>query len=188
MDTQKIVRKYLWYDLIANLCFGLVAMINNLDNFIKADTLKTVVSTVGLINIIIFVVFTVKSRRLMNKYYDSELNKMGISLPSVGDKNFQELLDKAQEKLKSCSVDGLADKMSNDYMKYNMIFTAMTMFFMLFQISQMMMQSIRFELLLVFTIVIEFGFIFNMALEYKFSQNIKEDNNDKEQKSSQTDK
>ena len=26
MDTQKTVRKYLWYDLIANLSFGLVAM------------------------------------------------------------------------------------------------------------------------------------------------------------------
>jgi hypothetical protein len=185
MDTQKIVRKYLWYDLIANLCFGLVAMINNLDNFIKADTLKTVVSTVGLINIIIFVVFTVKSRRLMNKYYDSELNKMGISLPSVGDKNFQELLDKAQEKLKSCSVDGLADKLSEDYMRYNLIFTTITMLFVFFQ---MVISNMRFELLLAFTIVLECGFIFNMTLEYKFSQNIKEDNNDKEQKSPQTDK
>lgn len=185
MDTQKIVRKYLWYDLIANLCFGLVAMINNLDNFIKADTLKTVVSTVGPINIIIFVVFTVKSRRLMNKYYDSELNKMGISLPSVGDKNFQELLDKAQEKLKSCSVDGLADKLSEDYMRYNLIFTTITMLFVFFQ---MVISNMRFELLLAFTIVLECGFIFNMTLEYKFSQNIKEDNNDKEQKSPQTDK
>lgn len=185
MDTQKIVRKYLWYDLIANLCFGLVAMINNLDNFIKADTLKTVVSTVGLINIIIFVVFTVKSRRLMNKYYDSELNKMGISLPSVGDKNFQELLDKAQEKLKSCSVDGLADKLSEDYMRYNLIFTTITMLFVFFQ---MVISNMRFELLLAFTIVLECGFIFNMTLEYKFSQNIKEDNNDKEQKNPQMDK
>jgi len=185
MDTQKIVRKYLWYDLIANLCFGLVAMINNLDNFIKADTLKTVVSTVGLINIIIFVVFTVKSRRLMNKYYDSELNKMGISLPSVGDKNFQELLDKAQEKLKSCSVDGLADKLSEDYMRYNLIFTTITMLFVFFQ---MIMQNMRFELLLAFTIVLECGFIFNMTLEYKFSQNTKGDDNNEEQKSSQVDK
>lgn len=172
MDTQKTVRKYLWYDLIANLCFGLVAMINNLSNFIKTDALKTVVSTVGLINIIIFVVFTVKSRRLINKYYDSELNKMGISLPSVGDKNFQELLDKAQEKLKSCSVDGLADKLSNDYMKYNLIFTTMTMLFVFFQ---MIIQNIRFELLFAFTMVLEFGFIFNMTLEYKFSQNTKGD-------------
>lgn len=185
MDTQKIVRKYLWYDLIANLCFGLVAMINNLDNFIKADTLKTVVSTVGLINIIIFVVFTVKSRRLMNKYYDSELNKMGISLPSVGDKNFQELLDKAQEKLKSCSVDGLADKLSEDYMRYNLIFTTITMLFVFFQ---MVISNMRFELLLAFTIVLECGFIFNMTLEYKFSQNTKGDDNNEEQKSSQVDK
>lgn len=74
MDTQKTVRKYLWYDLIANLCFGLVAMINNLSNFIKTDELKTIVSTAGLINVIIFVTFTVKGRRLMNKYYNSELN------------------------------------------------------------------------------------------------------------------
>lgn len=185
MDTQKIVRKYLWYDLIANLCFGLVAMINNLDNFIKADTLKTVVSTVGLINIIIFIVFTVKSRKLINKYYDSELNKMNISMPKVGDKNFQELLDKAQEKLKTCSVDGLADKMSNDYMRYDLIFTTMTMLFVFFQ---MIMQNIRFELLLAFTIVLEFGFIFNMILEYKFSQNTKGDDNNEEQKSSQVDK
>lgn len=188
MDTQKTVRKYLWYDLIANLCFGLVTMINSLSSIIKTDALKTVVSTAGLINVIIFVVFTIKGRRLVSKYYDSELNKMGISMPKVGDKNFQELLNKTQEKLKNCSVDGLADKMSNDYMKCNMIFTAMTMFFMLFQISQMMMQNIRFELLLAFTIVLECGFIFNMTLEYKFSQNIKEDNNDKEQKSPQTDK
>lgn len=66
MDTQKTVRKYLWYDLIANLCFGLVAMINNLSNFINTDELKTIVSTAGLINVIIFVTFTVKGRRLMN--------------------------------------------------------------------------------------------------------------------------
>ena len=185
MDTQKTVRKYLWYDLIANLCFGLVAMINNLSNFIKTDELKTIVSTAGLINVIVFVTFTVKGRRLMNKYYNSELNRIGISMPSVGDKNFQELLDKAQEKLKSYSVDGLADKLSNDYTKYNLIFTTMTMLFVFFQ---MIIQNIRFEFLLAFTIVLECGFIFNMTLEYKFSQNIKEDNNDKEQKSPQTDK
>lgn len=76
MDTQKTVRKYLWYDLIANLCFGLVAMINNLSNFIKTDELKTIVSTAGLINVIIFVTFTVKGRRLMNKYYNSELTSI----------------------------------------------------------------------------------------------------------------
>ena len=185
MNTQKTVRKYLWYDLIANLCFGLVAMINNLSNFTKADVLKTVVSTVGLINVIIFVVFTIKGYRLINKYYNSELNRMGISLPSIGDENFQELLGKAQEKLKTCSVDGLADKLSNDYAKYNLIFTTMTMLFVFFQ---MIIQNIRFEFLLAFTIVLEFGFIFNMALEYKFSQNIKEGNNNKEQKSSQVDK
>ena len=60
MDTQKTVRKYLWYDLIANLCFGLVGMINNLNNSIKTDALTTVISTAGLINVIIFVIFTVK--------------------------------------------------------------------------------------------------------------------------------
>lgn len=169
MDTQKTVRKYLWYDLIANLCFGLVAMINNLSNFIKTDELKTIVSTAGLVNVIVFVTFTVKGRRLMNKYYNSELNRIGISMPSVGDKDFQELLDKTQEKLKSCSVDGLADKLSNDYMKYNLIFTTITMLFVFFQ----MVMSMRFELLLVFTIVLECGFIFNMTLEYKFSQNMK---------------
>ena len=185
MDTQKTVRKYLWYDLIANLCFGLVAMINNLDNAMKAGALKTITSTVGLINVIVFIVFTAKSRRLINKYYDSELNRMGISLPSIGDENFQELLDKAQEKLKSCSVDGLADKLSNDYTKYNLLFTTMTMLFVFFQ---MIIQNIRFEFLFAFTIILECGFIFNMTLEYKFSQNIKEDNNDKEQKSPQTDK
>ena len=59
MDTQKTVRKYLWYDLIANLCFGLVTMINSLSSIIKTDALKTVVSTAGLINVIIFVVFTI---------------------------------------------------------------------------------------------------------------------------------
>lgn len=184
MDTQKTVRKYLWYDLIANLCFGLVAMINNLSNFIKTDELKTIVSTAGLINVIVFVTFTVKGRRLMNKYYNSELNRIGISMPSVGDEDFQELLDKAQEKLKSCSVDGLADKLSNDYMKYNLIFTTITMLFVFFQ----MVMSMRFELLLVFTIVLECGFIFNMTLEYKFSQNMKGDDNNEEQKSSQVDK
>lgn len=184
MDTQKTVRKYLWYDLIANLCFGLVAMINNLSNFIKTDELKTIVSTAGLVNVIVFVTFTVKGRRLMNKYYNSELNRIGISMPSVGDKDFQELLDKAQEKLKSCSVDGLADKLSNDYMKYNLIFTTITMLFVFFQ----MVMSMRFELLLVFTIVLECGFIFNMTLEYKFSQNMKGDDNNEEQKSSQVDK
>lgn len=175
MDTQKTVRKYLWYDLIANLCFGLVAMINNLDNAMKAGALKTITSTVGLINVIIFIAFSAKSRRLINKYYDSELNKMGISMPKVGDKNFQELLGKAQEKLKTCSVDGLADKISNDYMRYNLIFTTMTMLFVFFQ---MIMQNIRFELLLAFTIILECGFIFNMILEYKFSQNTKGDDNE----------
>ena len=185
MDTQKTVRKYLWYDLIANLCFGLVAMINNLDNAMKTGTLKTIASTVGLINVIIFVVFTVKSRRLINKYYDSQLNKMGISMPSVGDKDFQELLDKAQEKLKNCSVDGLADKMSNDYTKYNLIFTTMTMLFVFFQ---MIIQNIRFEFLFAFTIVLECGFIFNMTLEYKFLRKTKGDDNNEEQKSSQMDK
>jgi hypothetical protein len=183
MDTQKTVRKYLWYDLIANLCFGLVAMTHNLDNVIKTGTLKTVTSTVGLINVIIFVIFNIKRSRLVRKYYDSELNRMGISMPSVGDKDFQELLDKAQEKLKSCSVDGLADKLSNDYMKYNLIFTTITMLFVFFQ----MVMSMRFELLLAFTIVLECGFIFNMISEYKFSQNMKGDDNN-EQKSSQVDK
>lgn len=159
-------------------------MINNLNNSIKTDVLKTVVSTAGLINVIIFVIFTVKSRRLVSKYYDSELNRMGISLPSVGDKNFQELLDKAQEKLESCSVDGLTDKLSSDYMKYNLILTTMTMLFVFFQ---MIIQNIRFEILLAFTIVLECGFIFNMISEYKFSQNMKGDDNN-EQKSSQVDK
>lgn len=184
MDTQKTVRKYLWYDLIANLCFGLVGMINNLNNSIKIDALKTVVSTAGLINVIIFVIFNIKRSRLVSKYYDSELNRMGISLPSVGDKNFQELLDKAQEKLESCSVDGLTDKLSSDYMKYNLILTTMTMLFVFFQ---MIIQNIRFEILLAFTIVLECGFIFNMISEYKFSQNMKGDDNN-EQKSSQVDK
>ena len=94
-------------------------------------------------------------------------------------------MDKAQEKLESCSVDGLTDKLSSDYMKYNLILTTMTMLFVFFQ---MIIQNIRFEILLAFTIVLECGFIFNMISEYKFSQNIKEDNNDKEQKSPQTDK
>lgn len=185
MDTQKTVRKYLWYDLIANLCFGLVAMINNLSNFIKTDELKTIVSTAGLINVIIFVTFTVKGRRLMNKYYNSELNRIGISMPSVGDKNFQELLDKAQEKLKSCSVDGLADKMSDDYMRYDLIFSIMTLLFMFFQIIKL---NIRFEILFTLTIILEFGFIFNTTLEYKFLQNAKGDDNNEEQKSPQVDK
>ena len=185
MDTQKTVRKYLWYELIANLCFGLVAMVNSLNNIMKTDTLKTVASTVGLINVIVFVVFTIKRRRLMDKYYNSELNKMGISLPSIGDKNFQELLDKTQEKLKSCTVDGITDELSDDYMKYNLILTTITMLFVFFQ---MVISNMRFELLLAFTIVLEFGFIFNMTLEYKFFQNRKGDNNDKEQKSPQVDK
>lgn len=185
MDTQKTVRKYLWYDLIANLCFGLVGMINNLNNSIKTDALKTVVSTAGLINVIIFVIFNIKRSRLVSKYYDSELNRMGISLPSVGDKNFQELFDKAEEKLESYSVDGLTDKLSSDYMKYNLIFTTITMLLVFFQMA---MPYIDFSLLLAFTIVLEFGFIFNMTLEYKFSQNMKGDNNDKEQKSPQVDK
>lgn len=184
MDTQKTVRKYLWYDLIANLCFGLVGMINNLNNSIKTDALKTVVSTAGLINVIIFVIFNIKRSRLVSKYYDSELNRMGISLPSVGDKNFQELFDKAQEKLKTCSVDKLADKMSKDYVRYDLIFTTMVLFL---EFSQIIMLNIRFEILFVFTIILECGFIFNMILEYKFSQNMKGDDNN-EQKSSQVDK
>lgn len=185
MDTQKTIRKYLWYELIANLCFGLVAMINNIDNAIKANELKTIASTVGLINVIVFVVFTIKGRRLMSKYYDSELNRMGIFLPSIKDENFQELLGKAQEKLKSCPVDGIADKLSEDYMKYNLILTTITMLFVFFQ---MVMPNMKFELLLAFTIVLEFGFILNMTLEYKFSQKMKGDNNGKEQESPQMDK
>ncbi len=185
MDTQKTIRKYLWYELIANLCFGLVAMINNIDNVMKVNELKTIASTVGLINVIVFVVFTIKGRRLMSKYYDSELNRMGIFLPSIKDENFQELLDKAQEKLKSCTVDGIADKLSKDYMKYNLILTTITMLLVFFQMA---MPYIDFSLLLAFTIVLEFGFIFNMTLEYKFSQNTKGDNNDKDQKSPQVDK
>jgi hypothetical protein len=177
MDTQKTVRKYLWYDLIANLCFGLVGMINNLNNSIKTDALKTVVSTAGFINTIIFIVFTAKSRRLVSKYYDNELNKMGISMPRVG--------DKAQEKLKTCSVDKLADKMSNDYVRYDLIFTTMVLFL---EFSQIIMLNIRFEILFAFTIILECGFIFNMILEYKFSQNMKGDDNNEKQKSSQVDK
>lgn len=176
MDTQKTVRKYLWYDLIANLCFGLVAIINSLNNIIKTDSLKTVVSIAGFINTIIFIVFTAKSRRLVSKYYDNELNKMGISMPRVG--------DKAQEKLKTCSVDKLADKMSNDYVRYDLIFTTMILFL---EFSQIIMLNIRFEILFAFTIILECGFIFNMILEYKFSQNMKGDDNN-EQKSSQVDK
>lgn len=94
MDTQKTVRKYLWYDLIANLSFGLVAMFNSLNSLIKTDALKTVVSIAGFINAIIFIVFTAKSRRLESKYYDNELNQM-----------------------------------SDDYMRYNLIFTTIVSFF-----------------------------------------------------------
>lgn len=176
MDTQKTVRKYLWYELIANLCFGLVAMINSLNGLIKTDSLKTVVSIAGFINTIIFIVFTAKSRRLVSKYYDNELNKMGISMPRVG--------DKAQEKLKTCSVDKLADKMSKDYVRYDLIFTTMVLFL---EFSQIIMLNIRFEILFVFTIILECGFMLNMTLEYKFSQNMKGDDNN-EQKSSQVDK
>lgn len=176
MDTQKTVRKYLWYDLIANLCFGLVGMINSLNGLIKTDSLKMVVSIAGFINAVIFIVFTAKSRRLVSKYYDNELNKMGISMPRVG--------DKAQEKLKTCSVDKLADKMSKDYVRYDLIFTTMVLFL---EFSQIIMLNIRFEILFVFTIILECGFIFNMILEYKFSQNMKGDDNN-EQKSSQVDK
>ena len=176
MDTQKTVRKYLWYELIANWCFGLVAMINSLNGLIKTDSLKMVVSIAGFINAVIFIVFTAKSRRLVSKYYDNELNKMGISMPRVG--------DKAQEKLKTCSVDKLADKMSKDYVRYDLIFTTMVLFL---EFSQIIMLNIRFEILFVFTIILECGFIFNMILEYKFSQNMKGDDNN-EQKSSQVDK
>lgn len=186
MDTQKTVRKYLWYELIANLCLGLVAMINSLNSLIKTDSLKTVVSIAGFINAIILIVFTAKSRRLVSKYYDNELNKMGISMPKIGDKNFQELLDKAQEKLKTCSVDNkFADKMSDDYMRYDLIFSIMTLLFMFFQIIKL---NIRFEILFTLTIILEFGFIFNTTLEYKFLQNTKGDNNNEEQKSPQVDK
>ena len=177
MDTQKTVKKYLWYDLIANLCFGLVAIINSLNNIIKTDSLKTVVSIAGFINTIIFIVFTAKSRRLVSKYYDNELNKMGISMPRVG--------DKAQEKLKTCSVDKLADKMSNDYVRYDLIYTTIVLFL---EFSQIIMLNIRFEILFAFTIILECGFIFNMILEYKFSQNMKGDDNNEKQKSSQVDK
>lgn len=177
MDTQKTVRKYLWYELIANLCFGLVAMINSLNGLIKTDSLKTVVSIAGFINTIIFIVFTAKSRRLVSKYYDNELNKMGISMPRVG--------DKAQKKLKTCSVDKLADKMSKDYVRYDLIFTTMVLFL---EFSQIIMLNIRFEILFVFTIILECGFMLNMTLEYKFLQNTKGDDNNEEQKSSQVDK
>lgn len=97
MDTQKTVRKYLWYELIANLCFGLVAMLNSLNGLIKTDALKTVVSIAGFINTIIFIVFTAKSRRLESKYYDNELNQM-----------------------------------SDDYMRYDLIFTTITLLFYVF--------------------------------------------------------
>lgn len=150
MDTQKIVRKYLWYDLIANLGFGLVAMLNSLNSLIKTDALKTVVSIAGFINAIIFIVFTAKSRRLESKYYDNELNQM-----------------------------------SDDYMRYDLIFTTITLLFMFFQIIKL---NIRFEILFALTIILEFGFIFNTTLEYKFLQNMKGDNNNEEQKSSQVDK
>lgn len=150
MDTQKIVRKYLWYDLIANLGFGLVAMLNSLNSLIKTDALKTVVSIAGFINAIIFIVFTAKSRRLESKYYDNELSQM-----------------------------------SDDYMRYDLIFTTITLLFMFFQIIKL---NIRFEILFTHTIILEFGFIFNTTLEYKFLQNTKGDDNNEEQKSSQVDK
>lgn len=150
MDTQKTVRKYLWYDLIANLSFGLVAMFNSLNSLIKTDALKTVVSIAGFINAIIFIVFTAKSRRLESKYYDNELNQM-----------------------------------SDDYMRYNLIFTTITLFFMFFQITNL---NIRFEILFTLTMILEFGFIFNTTLEYKFLQNAKGDDNNEEQKSPQVDK
>lgn len=150
MDTQKIVRKYLWYDLIANLSFGLVAMFNSLNSLIKTDALKTVVSIAGFINAIISIVFTAKSRRLESKYYDNELNQM-----------------------------------SDDYMRYNLIFTTITLLFMFFQITNL---NIRFEILFTLTMILEFGFIFNTTLEYKFLQNAKGDDNNEEQKSPQVDK
>ena len=150
MDTQKTVRKYLWYDLIANLSFGLVAMFNSLNSLIKTDALKTVVSIAGFINAIIFIVFTAKSRRLESKYYDNELNQM-----------------------------------SDDCMRYNLIFTTITLLFMFFQITNL---NIRFEILFTLTMILEFGFIFNTTLEYKFLQNAKGDDNNEEQKSPQVDK
>ena len=150
MDTQKTVRKYLWYDLIANLSFGLVAMFNSLNSLIKTDALKTVVSIAGFINAIIFIVFTAKSRRLESKYYDNELNQM-----------------------------------SDDYMRYNLIFTTITLLFMFFQITNL---NIRFEILFTLIMILEFGFIFNTTLEYKFLQNAKGDDNNEEQKSPQVDK
>ena len=150
MDTQKTVRKYLWYELIANLGFGLVAMLNSLNSLIKTDALKTVVSIAGFINAIIFIVFTAKSRRLESKYYDNELSQM-----------------------------------SDDYMRYDLIFTTITLLFMFFQIINL---NIRFEILFTLTIILEFGFIFNTILEYKFLQNAKGDDNNEEQKSSQVDK
>ena len=150
MDTQKTVRKYLWYELIANLCFGLVAMLNSLNGLIKTDALKTVVSIAGFINTIIFIVLTAKSRRLESKYYDNELNQM-----------------------------------SDDYMRYDLIFTTITLLFMFFQIINL---NIRFEILFTLTMILEFGFIFNTTLEYKFLQNAKGDDNNEEQKSSQVDK
>ena len=150
MDTQKTVRKYLWYELIANLGFGLVAMLNSLNSLIKTDALKTVVSIAGFINAIIFIVFTAKSRRLESKYYDNELSQM-----------------------------------SDDYMRYDLIFTTITLLFMFFQIINL---NIRFEILFTLTIILEFGFIFNTTLEYKFLQNAKGDDNNEERKSSQVDK
>lgn len=145
MDTQKMMRKYLWYELIANLCSGLIAIINNIDNAMKAGTLKPIVSTVGFINVILFIIFTIKSRRL----------------------------------------DGFSDKLSKDYMRYDLMLSAITLLFVFFQI---IMLNIRFEILFALTIVWEFGFIFNMTLEYKFFQNRKGDNNGKEQESPQMDK
>ena len=175
MDTQNTARKYLWYDLITNLCMGLIVIINSLNDLIKIAVLKKVVSIAGLINMIVFIFFTIKIRRLINKYYDNDLNKMGISRSSVGDKDFQEHLGKAWKKL----------KLSDNYMRFDLIFTTITLLFMFFQIIKL---NIRFEILFTLTIILEFGFIFNMALEYKFLQNMKGDNNNEEQKSPQVDK
>ena len=89
---------------------------------------------------------------------------MGISRSSVGDKDFQEYLGKAWKKL----------KLSDNYMRFDLIFTTITLLFMFFQIIKL---NIRFEILFTLTIILEFGFIFNMALEYKLLQNMKGDNN-----------
>lgn len=75
--------------------------------------------------------------------------------------------------------------MSDDYMRYDLIFTTITLLFMFFQIIKL---NIRFEILFTHTIILEFGFIFNTTLEYKFLQNTKGDDNNEEQKSSQVDK